>query len=481
MPFDHCAPGADVIEQRIDDGNTDRKRLSIQTTINYEVVIIGGGFSGTTLATALISALPSGSRLAILEPRAQLGRGVAYSTESPCHLLNVPAKRMSSTEGDPDHFVRWLSLARPEWLLPEGFLPRGLYGQYIEDSFKRAQCYRQSVHSDHIRCRAIGLKQEGSHYRVTCSDGSVIRGRQVVLATGNLSKVSFQAIHKTDGLPYVDSSWEGDALRNIPTRGHIILLGTGLTAIDQVLILARADFRGTITMLSRRGILPAVHQSDAMSSRDWSTQIGKPLRSLVSEFRRELCVAERAGQDWRSIVDSVRPWTSTLWQALSMKERRQFIRHLRTYWEPMRHRMPPEVNGVLQRLLKNGQLRILPARILEVQLSISGRAEISCRDRATTSIIRLEADKVINCVGSVAVINETDALTQDLIKNKLAHLDECAIGFAHSLDGRIIDRDGKPAENLYLVGPQQKAGKWESTAVPEIRAQVKTLAVLMCS
>jgi uncharacterized NAD(P)/FAD-binding protein YdhS len=66
-------------------------------------------------------------------------RAVAYSTDNPLHLLNVPAGRMGAYPDRPRHFFEWLkehpALVNRHRLNPltEGtFVPRRLYGLYLE-------------------------------------------------------------------------------------------------------------------------------------------------------------------------------------------------------------------------------------------------------------------------------------------------------------------------------------------------------------
>ena len=76
-----------------------------------KVMIVGGGASGVIFAVNLARA-SSDTDITIIERRADLGRGLAYSTKDPTHLLNVRAANMSGFADDPEHFAT-LSLRRP--------------------------------------------------------------------------------------------------------------------------------------------------------------------------------------------------------------------------------------------------------------------------------------------------------------------------------------------------------------------------------
>jgi len=110
---------------------------------HLSIAIIGSGFSGTMVAVQLLrqARLPLTIYLIEANP-AQFARGVAYSTDSACHLLNVPAANMSAFPDDPVHFLRWAKkkeaseLTAP-WLTEindingTSFLPRRAYGDYL--------------------------------------------------------------------------------------------------------------------------------------------------------------------------------------------------------------------------------------------------------------------------------------------------------------------------------------------------------------
>ena len=84
------------------------------------VVVVGGGFSGATLAARLAEA---GIASTLINRTPDFGLGVAYSTPFEGHLLNVRSSRMSALADQPDHFVRWLEANAPEHADPHGFAP----------------------------------------------------------------------------------------------------------------------------------------------------------------------------------------------------------------------------------------------------------------------------------------------------------------------------------------------------------------------
>ena len=67
-----------------------------------DVIIVGGGFSGTMAAAELAK---RGLRSMLIEGGDRAGRGTAYSTCEAAHLLNVPAAQMSAWADVPNDFV----------------------------------------------------------------------------------------------------------------------------------------------------------------------------------------------------------------------------------------------------------------------------------------------------------------------------------------------------------------------------------------
>ena len=131
------------------------------------IAIIGAGFSGTALAARLLREPPPWPcRIVLIERSGVFGRGLAYSGRFADASLNVPAARMSMDERRPDDFLEYVRSHRVE---PQGlddeFLPRALYGDYLEarlgesarNGAMRVQLVRMSGTANQCRhCAATG-------------------------------------------------------------------------------------------------------------------------------------------------------------------------------------------------------------------------------------------------------------------------------------------------------------------------------------
>ena len=94
------------------------------------IAVVGGGASGALIAAHLLKYAGDGVHLTLIEPRVQIGRGLAYATENESHRLNVRASNMSTFPDDPDHFWRWLRAAGHPGEDRFCFVPRLVYGRY---------------------------------------------------------------------------------------------------------------------------------------------------------------------------------------------------------------------------------------------------------------------------------------------------------------------------------------------------------------
>src|SRR5579862_2386346 len=152
------------------------------------VVIVGAGFCGTVVAINLLR-LAGGQPLRIvLLDRAAVGRGIAYARRDFPYLLNVPAGRMSASSLDSEDFLNFARRSRP-LAGASDFLPRELYGDYLEWALSAAERSAPThVQLHRLRGSATALEREarGAQLQLLLSDGRRIVADAVVLALGNL-------------------------------------------------------------------------------------------------------------------------------------------------------------------------------------------------------------------------------------------------------------------------------------------------------
>ena len=122
------------------------------------VAIVGCGFSGTMVALHLARQTSGRLRVLIFERGERLARGTAYGTASPEHLLNVPARLMSAWPDEPEHFLDWLRDRDPA-TEPGAFVPRQVYGDYLEESLRDATAHPGS-NLFPIRAEVVDLVKE---------------------------------------------------------------------------------------------------------------------------------------------------------------------------------------------------------------------------------------------------------------------------------------------------------------------------------
>jgi uncharacterized NAD(P)/FAD-binding protein YdhS len=235
--------------------------------------------------------------------------------------------------------------------------------------------------------------------------------------------------------------------------------------------------------VSRHGLLPQVHRAlapPAARHRPPDLQIGPAratayLRAVRGHVRR----LAQEGDDWRAVIDSLRPLTPGLWHALCPVERCRFLRHLRPYWEVHRHRAAPVAAAAFRRLMDTGQLRVVAGRIHSFE-TVDDGVGVIVRPRGSETLERFAADRVINCTGPCGDLRTLrDPLVDFLRSRDMIRPDALGLGLETADDGALLDARGVPSPVVYYVGPLLKAMHWESTAVPELRVHAARLAATL--
>lgn len=180
-------------------------------------------------------------------------------------------------------------------------------------------------------------------------------------------------------------------------------------------------------MLSRRGLIPCVHDLGKGWPTDWTETLPNTARCLLSAVRREVGQAISANNDWQGVIDSLRPNSHRIWRALPLEEQRRFLRHIRPYWEAHRHRFAPQVQRVLDKLQAENRLSVIAGRVLGSRDKPTG-TEVRYRTRTTGDESILQVDRILNCTGPEADFRKLqDPLTRSLMLQGLARADALSL------------------------------------------------------
>jgi uncharacterized NAD(P)/FAD-binding protein YdhS len=447
------------------------------------IAIVGAGFSGTVLALNLLR-LPHERPLRIvLVDREPMGRGVAYARRRYPYLLNVPAGRMSASSADPEEFLAFARRKVPG-ATGEDFLPRELYGDYLESSLATAALAAPPhVRLDRLHASVIALERlrRSAVIQAHLNAGRRLSADTIVLALGNLPPAPLEGSEALRGLPgYIENPWAAPvAFRPGET---VLIAGTGLTMADVALAGSEAaNGRAVIHALSRHGLLPPPQTAFRLLSAQHDA--GALLNAATLSVRRLLCAVralcadlELHGGDWREGIAVVRHLAPALWQCLPIRERARFLRHVRRYWDLHRHRLPESTWSALNALRTDGALHIHAGRL--IGLEPAGR-----RIRVTWQALgkarrTLLVDRVVNCTGPDHDVRRTrERLLRSLVAQGTAVPDPLALGLATDEFGALIDTSGQVSRHLYCLGPLLRPKYWETTAVQELRVHAERLAL----
>lgn len=405
-----------------------------------KIGIVGGGASGVISAINLLRVHGNRAEITIFEPSDELGAGLAYSTNHDSHLLNVPAGRMSCIADLPDDFDQWLRENAFHVFSQEHFpfVCRAYYRLYLQDRLKQTQI-ANGAKLTWFKSRVESIRKQGKLWELQCPNQRQYSFDHCWIATGYASrKISpFRvepAVNKFFYFAYEIP--KGFQLKDHTT---VCIAGAGLSAIDQWRQLRADGFQGRVKFISRRGLLPR-EQSFAQQV-DANIPYFQSPRRLLTSLR---LIQKQHGINWSALADNLRSQAQHIWQRWSEIERRQFQRHLKPYWEVIRHRLPKVIHEALRQEVLAGQVQICRARIQVVKMKDDGRKLIV----QTAEGKPFDAGILIDATG--VQVNDPSKLYSSLISPT-------------------------------LVGPSGKLRYWEVTAIPEIVQQTLKYAQALTS
>lgn len=465
------------------------------------VTVVGGGFSGASVAVQLVRASTVPLDITIVEPRGDVGCGLAHSADDPDHRLNGTPAQHFVDPTDPESFSRWCtqqSLVQkdPGAVAPDAsvFARRKDFGAFVAQTVQAHAKWPTGSTIRHLRDVVTDVSAEGETLTVRTAQNSNHSPDMVIVATGNaLPRLPAEfAAAFNDHPAVVAAPSDLERVRAIPKSARVLVLGSGLTALDILSTLLRSGHEGLITAISRRGLRPAPQRPQVATQKKISVaellarvdgpvapfilSAGNPptMRRLLRALRERIRTVEGAGDLWYTPYDELRDVLWQVWATVPLHEKHRFQKRLRPWWDSYRLRAPPQNEALVRGAEACGRVVFRTTRIRSVAQAPDGAIQVALHDRDALYEKTDSFDAVINCTGldSTAGARDNPALAA-LLRGGLISVDATGIGFAVDDSCRAIGADGRANDALRIIGPPTHGTFGDQVGTPFIAARIR--------
>ncbi|OKS84649.1 FAD/NAD(P)-binding protein [Mucilaginibacter polytrichastri] len=453
----------------------------------HTIAIIGGGFAGTMTAVHLMHQADMPLRILIINTHFPLIKGIAYATQYPGHLLNVTVDSISAFDQQEDHFFNWLQQHHdfkdlPAENLKTSFAPRKVYAEYLDSIWEAAVAGKSSlVNLQIIEDEVVNVHSQVQGLTLGLKANASVNADYVVLATGNAipknPPIADAAFYSSP--LYFKNPWNDEGLQNLKSERDILLIGNSLTMIDAVISLLANGFTKNIYTVSPHGfaIMPDEHVPPY--DRDILNEIARPYRlyDLITVISKHMKRCKQEGISRLAVINSIRHNLQEIWVDFTIQDKRRFLKRISPMWNAWRHRTPAGMYQKISGLRDTGKLTTITGRLISFTEK-DGYAEARIFDKTTNREIVLDVERVINCTGSQIDVRLPGTLLNNMYTAGLINPDPLNIALnADAQSGAVINRDGNTSTTIYTLGNNMKGILWETTGVPEIRAQAENIAM----
>ena len=476
--------------------NTVSAGLAITDTASVaRIALVGVGVGGTLTLSRLAEQADtswSGTALDIVDRPESLGRGSAFGTDIAAAAVNTSQQRLEALSPSLHSFRSWLEECGSQSTdLDEMPMSRSVYGNYLAATLAKAidrlrDCGVRvgfyPMHATSVRPRVDGVAVLGDSADLPPADIAV-------LAPGVWSP-PMPAIshHVVDAYPL-----SGLRIR-VGGQRSVAVLGSGLTAVDVACALDDGETR--VHLLSRSGTLPRI-QVEASQNGDVPRHLTEDAvirlavrseltaESLLALLDRELARFGFCRSDVLDDVAHADHWSDPLadpadlachhtlsatnhalndaFALLPQPERILLRASLGAKWFRYRVRLPLSRWRQLRDMQDDGRL-VVPGGV-------------DAREGGLDDIVTdVGADRLIPALGHSSNLSEGPKLVADLAASGLVGRDEAGRGLVDPATCRALTREGRPRDDLLLVGQMSAGSYFTVSALDVIARQARNAA-----
>lgn len=441
----------------------------------FDVAIVGNGASAiATLKTviALTEMKNETIKICMIGNISNMGYGFVYNEDNDCAIMNTPASNISIDFEDGLDFVKW-SHKNGYSYDNHSNIPRRVYGKYLQDTAMELNVKNKVTFID---AHATDIIKIDDKYQMINTASNGIIAEHIILCAGAANMNDY---YNLSGLnSYISNPYPlHRQLSQIKKDDHVMILGSGLTAVDISAYLHFHQHRGKISICSREGKFPVVKSRVNSYLPKWCRfdnflkiyeAQGSPLtlRQILRLVRRELKTVDanwknvffpvsqdsetvftekvksaQKGIAWLDILIGIQHEIDQTWAYVKSEHKAFFIKKYLSDVLRAIAPIPLQNAQILCRLFSNKQLSI-SGGISAIQHNNNGFV-IYSENKSP-----LKVDCIVNATGFNRHISiRDDNFLANLVKNEFVKLHSSGGIQVCALTGKV-----KTNENIYSVG-----------------------------
>jgi uncharacterized NAD(P)/FAD-binding protein YdhS len=434
--------------------------------------------SGAVLAWHLHRTAPYRHEIVVIEPREEVGRGLAYDSRDPAHRVNVPALKMNLDFDEEGHFEQWLIASGyperdPASVIADVHLfPTRAPSAITSMPMSGSLAMRSNTEG---RKRAVLPHQSG--HRVLCDDGEDVLADAVVLAVCHTPPDVPSSLAPLQNAP--GSSPIHGNLTSFAASAPTIASSLSEPASPWLILSLRSTTKAIVgkSQQSRGAACVQTHATQFSETLgDFASNPSRTTLALLRHVRRVIADAARDGKSWHPVLDQMRLQGLDIWRALPLNERARLIRHLRPFWDTYRFRIAPQVDAVIARRIGEDTLKIQAASV-RAGARENTALSVDLRARHSRTWEPAPFDAIVLATGPAhgSVFGDNPLLGQ-MSADGLARPDPLGLGIEVDVQSRAIGRDGRSAGTLFVAGPLARGTFGELMGAPDLARHARNIA-----
>jgi uncharacterized NAD(P)/FAD-binding protein YdhS len=514
--------------------------------MQFDIALIGSGISCTQTLLQILDKLekdPIKSKkiqIAVVEKDGEFWKGVAYGKKSSVNSLIITTLAEFIPADEKESFLDWLKTTRNTWLAElrkaggetadhwikhnksamekgkwdEIYIPRFLYGLYLDSRVKQSIKNAEkvgiaSITQVYAETTDLDL-QQGGIYQITLHHGEkkmpYIFAKQVVLTvgSGNNKPIPVPLADKSsqsNGFLYINDPYYPSLetqMHEISSRfsaikeqakRNILVLGSNASSLEILYFISTSPSLSKslnkIIVVSHSGMLAhritPDHTPNHIFENLEKLALAKDFTAekLFETLKTDIELATAKGAALGDLVNKLNDQLERLLNKLDPQQEKEFYSRYGSRYSKLIRRAGAEYRDGAQKLLSSGKLILLKGSFLKIKKAAAGldglMMEYSVTDEKKPILYPLHFPIIINCGGFEDLGESSLPLVANLVQKKICNVNRTRRGFE-------VSENFEAAKNLYVMGPllagifNEKVKHWHVENLKRIHDMAPLLA-----